>query len=132
MFLPSPFRVMCKSYIFHFLHPSKKVSTSYLTNGYSPSAQNKIINRFASLLLSGHRIAKTFQSVKGITIDKCGLFVIRGLCPSITLRTSLRTEGRKNPRNPRNLRQIFNQKCRYLPAKIQKFKIFLTTFTVTS
>jgi hypothetical protein len=31
-----------------------------------------------------------------------------------------------------NLRQIFNQKHSYLPAKIQKIKIFLTAFTVTS
>ena len=32
--------------------------------------------------------------------------------------------------NQRNLRQIFNQKRSYLPAKIRKSKVFLTAFIV--
>jgi hypothetical protein len=35
-------------------------------------------------------------------------------------------------RYPRNLRQIFNQKRSYLPAKIHFFKFFLTAFIVTA
>ncbi len=77
---------------------------------------------------------KTIRHIKGsqsFRLVKRTMNIIQYLTVGIHTCFRIKKPPQKN-RYPRNLRQIFNQKRSYLPAKIHSFKIFLTFLPTTS